>query len=381
METPQKHIVIVAGEASGDMHAACLVKEIKSINPNTKFSGLGGAQMKKAGVELYENLADLAVVGFVEVLKHLAEFRRIFRLILEKVRETKADAVILVDYPGFNLRFAEELKKQNPNIKVIYYISPQVWAWKENRVQLIKQYVDKMLVLFQFEQEFYSKHGMDVDFVGHPLLDLVKVDAPSEVVLQSVGLPLNKFTVGILPGSRKKEVERLLPIMLDAAKLLYEENNKIQFLLMKAPTIDEDFMKRYTSATPFPIKIVSDQTYDGMNASQICMVASGTATLETAILEKPMVVVYKTSFLTWFLAKSFVKIPYIGLVNVVAGKKIVPECIQFDATPQKIAAELKNIFTNELKITEIKSGLAKVKSSLGGGGASRRAAEIISREV
>lgn len=379
MEAKEKHIIIVAGEASGDMHAASLVKSLKALDPHLTFSGLGGEKMKAAGVELYQDIASLAVVGFAEVIKHLGEFQKIFALVLQKVRETNTRTVILVDYPGFNLRLARELKKMN--VKVIYYISPQVWAWKESRIKLIKQCVDKMLVLFKFEEEFYARHGMKVDFVGHPLLDAAKVTAPREVLLRSVGLPLEKFTIGILPGSRQKEVEQLLPVMLGAAKLIYEEFPKVQFLLLKATTISEETLKNYTDKTKFPIKIVNDQTYQGIAASHLCMVASGTATLETAIIQKPMVIVYKTSLLTWALAKIFVKIPYIGLVNVVAGKKIVPECIQFDATPRKIADELKAIFTNEIAAVGIKSELAKIKTSLGEGGASRRAAEKILTEL
>ena len=374
-----KHIIMVAGEASGDMHAAHLVQELKILNPRLTFSGLGGNQMKKAGVELYENLADLAVVGFVEVLKHLGEFKRIFNLIIEKVEETKADAVILVDYPGFNLRLARALRKMN--VKIIYYISPQLWAWKESRIKLIREYTDKMIVFFKFEEEFYSKRGLTVDCVGHPLLDMIQIRLPREHVLESAGFSKEKLTVAILPGSRQREVEELLPVMLKAAQILFKENKNMQFFVLRAPTIEADLISRYAVPSGFPIKILSDQTYDGINASDVCMVASGTATLETAILKKPMVVVYKTSFLTWCLARLFIKIPYIGLVNVVAGKKIVPECIQFDATPEKVADALKNIFTDEIKIAEIKSQLAKAKSSLGAPGASQKAAQIILKTI
>lgn len=375
----QKHLLIVAGEASGDMHAAHLAKELKALDPRLKLSGLGGPKMKEAGVELYEDLTRIAVVGFLEVLKHYREFKRAFHLILSKAEEIKPQAVILVDYPGFNLRLARELKKRN--IKVFYYISPQVWAWKEDRIKLIKHVTDKMLVLFKFEEEFYAGHGLKADFVGHPLLDMMKVNSPRDTLLQSVGLPLNKLTIGILPGSRPKEIETLLPIMLESAQALYQNNNKVQFLLIKAPTISAETIQKYTQNTSFPIRIITNQTYDGIHACDICMVASGTATLETAILQKPMVVIYKTSFLTWALAKLFVKIPYIGLVNVVAGKKIVPECIQFDATPKKIADEIIAIYTNEIKIAEIKSELSKVKASLGKPGASHQAAQVILQSI
>ncbi len=357
------------------MHAAHLVAEIKALDSSIKFSGLGGPRMQKAGVLLYENIVDFAVVGFVEVLKHLKEFKRVFRLVLSKAQETKPDAVILVDYPGFNLRLAKELKKQG--CKVIYYISPQVWAWKENRVELIRQFTDEMLVLFKFEEEFYAKHGLAVDFVGHPLLDSIKVSTSREELLKSVGFSKNKLTIGILPGSREKEVEKLLPIMIDTANLLYKENKNFQFLILQAPTMSERIIDRYLSHTTASITVIKDQTHNGISACDACMVASGTATLETAILGKPMVVVYKTSFVTWALAKIFVKIPYIGLVNVVAGKKIVPECIQFDATAKNIGKEIRAIFDDPSKMARMKSDLAKIKPSLGAPGACARAAEKI----
>src|SRR3989344_2715022 len=240
MEKPQKHIIIIAGEASGDMHAAALVREIRGLNPNITFSGLGGTQMEEAGVRLYANLADLAVVGFVEVLKHLQRFKNLFSLALEKIRETKPDAVILVDYPGFNLRLARRIKEMKLHTKVIYYISPQVWAWHEERIHFIKKYVDHMLVLFLFEEEFYRRYGMkNVSFVGHPLLDIAKITADRKKIFETYGFSEDKLTIGILPGTRKNEVQRHLGIMMQAAQILYNEFGKIQFILLKAPTIDE----------------------------------------------------------------------------------------------------------------------------------------------
>ncbi|MFH1359935.1 MAG: lipid-A-disaccharide synthase [Candidatus Omnitrophota bacterium] len=375
MEKSTTHLMIVAGEASGDMHAAHLVDQIKALDPSITFSGVGGRAMEKNGVELYSHLADLAVVGFTEVFRHLGEIRAVFRLILDKVDETKAQAVILVDFPGFNLRLAKELKKRG--VKVFYYISPQVWAWKENRVKLIKEYVDEMFVLFPFEEEFYRKHDYPVHFVGHPLLDMIKPKMSREHLLSSLGLSCDKLTIGIFPGSRKIEIERLLPIMLDTARILSQENKNVQFLLSRAPTITKEFMEKHIRLTDLPLKIFDQPGYDGLNACDVCMVTSGTATLETAILEKPMVVVYKTSFLTYLLARLFIKIPYIGLVNVVAGKKIVPECIQFEATPKNISTHLKEIFTNEIKSAETHSELQKLKNLLGEPGASHRAARKI----
>ena len=381
LESPRKskHIVIVAGEASGDMHAAHLIEAIRRLDPQITFSGLGGQKMKENGVEIYSDLTKIAVVGFGEVLKHYGEFKAVFQLIVKKINEIRPLAVILVDYPGFNLRLAKKIKKKN--IKVIYYISPQVWAWKKKRVYLIKKVVNQMLVLFQFEKDFYARYQIPVDFVGHPLIDNIKINSPKESFLETLGLTNYKLTVGLLPGSREKEVERHLPMMLEAAKILHKEFPMMQFILIKAPTISGELISQHIASLAFSLKVAEDEAYDAINACDVCMVASGTATLETAILQKPMVVIYKTSLLTWLLARLFVKIPDIGLVNVVAGKRIVPECVQFQATGEQIAKELKSIFTDELKIAEIKSELKKVKESLGPGGASERAAKAILKSL
>jgi len=386
-----KHIIIVAGEASGDMHAAHLVQSIKKINPSITFSGLGGEKMKNNGVTIYKDMTQLGIVGFIEVIKHYGELKKTFDLIFDKALKSHPDAVILVDYPGFNLRLAKKLKEIK--IKVIYYISPQIWAWKKNRVHFIKKYVDKMLVLFNFEKDFYSKYKVNSSFVGHPLLDQVVITSSKKEILTALNLQEYKFTIGLLPGSRNNEVKKLLPVMLKTVQTLIKKYPSLQFLILKAPTIEKSLIHKYLDEiipenklgkipnpshskkkdappisnkikTYFPVSILDNKTYDGINACDLCIVASGTATLETAILQKPMVVIYKTSFLTWLLAKLFVRIPNIGLVNVVAGKKIVPECIQFQATPKKISNELIKIFTNELTMTNMRSNLHMVKKLL-----------------
>lgn len=367
--------MLVAGEASGDLHAASLVKELKYLDGSLTFSGLGGPKMRAQGVELYQDLTQIAVVGFWEVLKHYADFKKSFHLILDKIRRSKPLAVILVDYPGFNLRLAREIKKLN--IKVIYYISPQVWAWKENRVKLIKQYVDHMLVLFNFEKEFYARHGIRVECVGHPLLDALTIHTPKEKFLNTLGLNSDSLTLGLLPGSRLQEIERHLPIMLQASSLLSQEFPNLQFLLIQAPGIDHSFFEKFIKNSSLKLRLVKEEGCDGLNACDVCMVASGTATLEAALLEKPMVVMYKTSLLTYVLAKSFVKIPDVGLVNVVAGKRIVPECLQHEANSRNIAKKIKEIIGDEIKIASLKAELRKVKKNLGERGASQRAAITI----
>ncbi len=367
--------MIVAGEVSGDHHASCLITELKNLDPSLSFSGIGGTKMKSAGAAIDEDLTRLAVVGFFEVLKHYGEFHRCFNAFLQNVAKRQPSAVILVDYPGFNLRLAARLKKMG--VKVIYYISPQVWAWKENRVNLIKENIDKMLVLFDFEKAFYAKHGLNVDFVGHPLADEINLTKNREQILLSAGLSPDKFTIGLLPGSRQKEIESLLPPMLDAAKIMQKQDARFQFLILKAPNLGKELFENLLSKKACTAKILDGYFYEGLNACDICVVASGTATLQTALLLKPMVIVYKTSFLTYFLAKALIKIPYIGLVNVVAGKKIVPECLQNDANGKTIADELKKIYQNPGEFDRIRQGLQKVKTSLGENGASKRAAKNI----
>ncbi len=367
--------MLVAGEASGDMHGANLVKELKKLNSNLTFSGLGGNKMKDAGVELYHDMTKLAVVGFFEVLKHYPEIKSCFSYFLKKIDELKPEMVVLIDYPGFNLRLAKEINKRK--IKVIYYISPQLWAWKKNRIKLVQKYVDKMLVIFEFEKDFYAQYNINASFVGHPLMEGVLVDKPKEEFLKSVGLKEYKYTIGLLPGSRQKEIENLLPLMLDAAELINKKFPMIQFVIVKAPTVARKLIEKYAKSYKIPYAISTENQYNAINACDICMVASGTATLETAILEKPMVIVYKTSTLTWALAKLFVTIPDIGLVNVVARRRIVPELIQFEAKPSNILKELEMFITDEDWASTTKLELNKVKNSLGLLGANENAAREV----
>ncbi|MCX5702269.1 MAG: lipid-A-disaccharide synthase [Candidatus Omnitrophica bacterium] len=369
-------VLIVAGEASGDLHASNLVKAIKNIRPQIEFSGLGGEKLKEAGVDLYFNMVELAVVGFLEVLKNLTKFRKIFAGILKEVDRVKPDLAILVDYPGFNLRLAEKLNKRR--IPIIYYISPQVWAWGANRIKTIKKVISRMLVVFEFEEDLYKKNAVPVSFVGHPLLDVVKTDIAKEELFRSLGLNVNNFTFALLPGSREKEVTSLLPIMLETAGLLYEYlGNNIQFLVLRSASVKEEIFNKILKRYSFPVQIVSNLTYNGLAASNFALVASGTATLETAILAKPMVILYKVSFLTWAYLKLIIKIPYIGLVNVVRKEKFIAEFIQYDARPKKIADYIARTIKDNTEMTRIKDGLSDLTSKLGEKGASSRAAQIV----
>jgi len=364
--------MIIAGEASGDMRGAGLAIALNQLDPHIRITGIGGNYMRQAGVECFADITELAVIGIAEVIKNFGRIKKVFDQTVEKIYTTRPDVVILVDYPGFNLRLAREIKIHK--IKVVYYISPQVWAWREKRVLKIKKLVDRMIVLFPFEQAIYSKYGMKVDYTGHPLVDEIIVSHGQTEVLKSLGLSASKTTIGLMPGSRAKEIERHLPCMLEAAKILFNQNKERQFILLRASSIPlkliEDILMFYKH---LPIIIYNGPTYDGINAMDAAIVASGTATLETALLKKPMVIIYKTSWITYSLAKALIKIPYIGLVNIVAGKKIVEELIQNDAEPFKIANTLESALHNPQAIEE----LATVKTSLGEPGASLRAARVV----
>jgi lipid-A-disaccharide synthase len=372
----EKKILIVAGEASGDLHASNLIRAIKQLNPQIKFFGLGGKQMEKEGTDLYRNIVELAVVGLFEVIKNLRKFKNIFDGILKEVDLLHPDLAILVDYPGFNLRLAAELKKRN--VPVIYYISPQVWAWGAKRIKTIKKLIARMIVVFKFEEGLYKEYGIPVSFAGHPLLDIVKPKISKEELFRKFGLDLSNTTFALLPGSREKEVKTLLPIMLQTAKLIHEKLPHSQFLILRSTTVKENiFNNIFLYYNRLPIQILSDITYDGVSASDFAIVASGTATLETAILGTPMVILYKVSFLTWAYLKMAIRIPYIGLVNVVKQEKFIQEFIQYAAKPKRIADYIIDTFMDKKKLEHIRDGLSSVTAMLGEKGANQKAAQLV----
>lgn len=362
----QKHILIICGEASGDLHAANLIRDIKKINPLIRISGVGGQLMRASGASILSDIKDLSAIGLFDVLKKLPKFFALKELILRKIRQDKPDAVIFVDFSGFNLRLAKQINK---TIKTIYYISPQVWASRAGRVKTIKKYISKMIVFFKFEEGFYKRYGVDVDCVGHPLLDIVTIKVGKK--------DASKTTIALLPGSRQTEIKYILPVMLKASLCISKKIKDAQFLLAKSPQVDRDIYQRLTKGAKLDLKIVEGKTYDCINLADFCLVASGTATLETAILEKPFCVIYKMHPLNYFFYRPQIKIPYISLVNILAERKIVPEFIQFRAVPKKIAQEATRIIQNPAEIERIKKDLVYLKSLLGEKGASQRAAQII----
>ena len=358
------------------MHAANLIKEIKKSHPSVSFYGLGGEKMKQAGCDIDYNIVDLAVIGFLEVIKNLKKFRMIFNNILKKIDRTPPDLAILVDYPGFNLKLAQELKKRE--IPIIYYISPQVWAWGKSRIKTIRRLIDHMIVLFKFEEELYKKNSVPATFVGHPLLDLVKTKLDKVEFLNKFSLRDSKYIISLLPGSRLKEVKVHLPIMLKTAKLIKEKSGQTRFLVLRAPTVKKEVFDSIISDCSLPVHLISDLTYEGLSVSDFAIVASGTATLETAILEVPMAIIYKVSLLSWLFLKSVVKLPFIGMVNIIAGRKIIPEFIQYRANPKDISSYITNALGDPDGMDRIKKLLSETKKSLGEPGATQKAAAVVS---
>lgn len=357
---------IIAGEASGDLHGRNLIKELRISDMSATFRCWGGDKMEAAGATLVKHYKELAFMGFVEVIANLKTIFRNIKFCKQDILLYKPDALILIDYPGFNLRIASWAKSQN--LKVIYYISPQVWAWKESRVKLIKKCVDKMLVILPFEKAFYKKWNYEVVYVGHPL---VKVIDDFRVSVTDSSTSGN--IIAILPGSRKQEIFNKLPVMLEASKNF----PSYKFIVAKAPGIDDSFYKELL--TPYSnVESVSNQTYQLLSGSKAALVTSGTATLETALFNVPQVVCYKGSAVSYQIAKRLIKVKYICLVNLIMDKEIVKELIQYEMTVANITTALNDLLNNPRKQNEIKEDYAALKNLLSqGGNASANAAKSI----
>ncbi|MCM8792040.1 MAG: lipid-A-disaccharide synthase [Candidatus Omnitrophica bacterium] len=366
-------ILIVCGEPSGDLHASNLTRELLKLNPHIRVLAVGGKNLSCVGAEIFKDIKELTVFGFFNVLKKLPVFFKLKKIILKKVQTERIRLIILVDFAGFNLRLARAIKRKTP---VIYYISPQVWASRKGRIKTIKKYISKLIVFFKFEEEFYKRYEIDVEFVGHPLLDIVKTTMERKEFMNNLRLSQTKTTITLLPGSRQQEIENILPIMLKTAQYITEEIST-QFIIAKSPQLDGQIFQKILKGIDLDIKIVEDKTYDCLNVADFCLVCSGTATLETAIMQKPFVIIYKMNLLNYLLYRPQVKVPFIGMVNIVAGKKIIPEFIQFKAIPKVIAKTVIEILKDNHKLEEIKSQLSYVKSLLEPSSASSRAAKII----
>jgi lipid-A-disaccharide synthase len=362
-----KTLIIIAGEVSGDIHGSRLVAALKKTNQHLDIQGIGGDQMVKEGFKSIFHIKQMAFLGIGEVLKHLPFIRKVFREMTDLVKSTRPAAVILIDYPGFNLRFAK--KMHTMGIPVIYYISPQLWAWGKKRVYKIQKYVNKMLVIFPFEKEFYNKFEIEADYVGHPIAD-IHFDHVNPKITQKTDA-----TLGLLPGSRHQELENLLPDMIETARLLKDSARIERARLLKVDTISLDVYKKYIGENSF-IKLHTSTPESFYNQLDSALVSSGTATLETGYFRVPMVIVYRVNPLTWFFARLLVKVDVVGLVNIVAGEKIAEELLQNDFQPVKAKIELERLLNPEDN-REVRIKLVVIKEKLGKPGAASRAAKII----
>ncbi|HBR56085.1 MAG TPA: lipid-A-disaccharide synthase [Blastocatellia bacterium] len=377
-------IMIVAGEASGDRHAAKLVTAIRKIygSENLEFFGAAGPLMRDAGVEPVVDSDHFSVVGLPEIGRALPMFLRAFRALGRAAREEKPDAVILVDFPDFNLKLAKSLKKQG--FSVIYYISPQIWAWRKYRIRSIRKYVDLIITILPFEKEWYAAHGVEnVVFVGSPLAREVHSDTDRQAVCSEYGIDPSRPIVSLLPGSRSREISRILPIMLKATERLRGDWPHAQFLVAVSEGRNfedaERILADFNTAKLKPldcIKVVKNRTYDALNASDAAAVTSGTATLEAGIIGTPMAIVYKTSALNYTLLRPLISVEHFGLINLIAGERVAKELIQGDFTPRKLAEEIARIL-DPSENALIRRRLAEATEKLGHGGASHRAAEAV----
>ncbi|WP_409070271.1 lipid-A-disaccharide synthase [Desulfobulbus sp.] len=368
--------MIVAGEASGDLHGARLVQAMLALDPRLRFCGMGGRELQAAGVELLADAAKLAVVGAVEVLGHLGDILRARRALLERMRTHRPDLLILIDYPDFNFLLARKAKKLG--IPIFYYISPQIWAWRSGRVRTIKRLVDRMAVILPFEPAFYARHGVEVDFVGHPLLDSVKPGLSPEAFRSRHGIEPDRPLIGLLPGSRRKEIATLLPVFLAAAGLIGQELPRATFLLPLAPTVNRDLLDQHGLATwqeRLDIRVIDEDRYAMMAACDAAMAASGTVVLELGILGVPTVAAYRMSPRTYWLGRLLIRgLRFFSLVNLIAEREVIPELLQDAASPERLAQATLAMLQDDEKRQAILAGLAEVRSRLGGPGASQRTA-------
>ncbi len=369
-------VMIIAGEASGDLHAAKLVKAVKAQQQESHFYGIGGPDMKAAGVDILVDSSELAVVGIVEIWKHRKVIFGALHKMQDELRREPPDLLILVDYPEFNLRLAKTAKQAG--IKVLYYISPQVWAWRQYRVKKIRARVDMMAVVFPFEEAFYLQHHVPVTFVGHPLVDEVKASADKSILQKEFGLNTAKPVIGLFPGSRRSEINRLLPVILESARKLKQQHHDMQFLLPLAPTLETaDIQDKLAEYADLKINVIKDRAYDVMQACDVIITVSGTVTLEIALIGTPMVIINKVAFLTYAIVHRMLKISHIGLCNIVAEKRVAPELIQYDATPEKIVPTVNRLLEDKEYYAQVRQGLLKTEALLGARGGIDNIASLV----
>ena len=367
--------MIIAGEASGDLHAGKLISATKQRNTNVHFYGIGGENMREAGAEIMVDSKEMAVVGLIEIWEHRKVIFGALNQMRDSITQLPPDLLILVDYPEFNLRLAKHAKKHG--VKVLFYISPQIWAWRQYRVKKIKRLVDMMAVVFPFETEFYLKHDVPVKFVGHPLVNEVHPSKDKTSLLEEFGLDANKPIIGLLPGSRRSEIKRLIGIIFESAHLTKSQIASTQFILPLADTLDKAelsaILEQYSDLN---IKVIKNRAYDVISCCDIVLTVSGTVTLEIALLKTPMIIINKVAWLTYAIVSRMLKIKHIGLCNIIANKRIAPELIQHDATPDKISHLLIKLINNPDMREKMIKDLSEIEAMLGSEGGIDNMAEL-----
>ena len=368
-------ILLSCGEPSGDLYAGALTRELRSLAPGIAVAGLGGPELAAAGAELIADYRGLAVTGLTEALAKVPRSFRLLRSLVRWARDERPHALVAIDFPDFNFPLARRVRKLG--VRVVYYVSPQLWAWRPGRLKTMRKVADRVLVIFPFEEAIYRRGGVPVEFVGHPLVDLAKPSAPRDAFLRGLGLEAQAPTVAILPGSRPNEVSRILPDLVAAAQRIRSAVAGAQFVIARAPHLDDDLFDVVTTRSLSPVVVVAGDTDAVLASADVALTASGTATVQTAIHDTPMVIVYRLSPLTYRLGRRLVKLDTFGMVNLIAGERIVPELIQDRFTPAAVADEAISMLTDPARAARVREGLARVRARLGGPGASRRAAQAI----
>jgi len=379
MPSPSQRVVIIAGEESGDQHAARLARDLLQDNPNLILSGIGGRHMQEAGVELISDLARFGVTGISEVIKHALVIKQAFSAIKRHLKQHKPDLLVLVDYPGFNLRLAK-YAKHKLGIRIVYYISPQIWAWKAKRIHTIKACVDRMAVILPFEKAIYEKASVPVSFVGHPLVNKIPDEVDTEQVRSSLGLPLDKKLIAMLPGSRRNEIERHMPVLAETATRLSAIHPDWHFVIPIAKTLDPETVKGYFARQDM-VTFLPGQAVEAASCSDCVVVASGTASLECALLLKPMCIIYKVSMLTAMAARALVKVPYLGLCNLLQNEMIVPELLQNDCNPGQVSSMLHALLSNREMAHAMQEKLKLMKQNLSAGEADCSIVSLVKEEL
>ena len=369
-------ILISAGEASGDLHAGAVTRAIKQLDPEAEVFGMGGDRLREAGGEVLFDIKDHSLMGFVEVLKKLPDVWKLRNAFIDLMEERKPDVLLTIDYPGFNMRLAKLAKERG--IKVVYFIAPQVWAWRPGRAAGVAKATDKIACIFPFEYDLYKSYGADIEFVGHPLVDTVKPSLPRKEAEELAGKRTGHPLILLMPGSRMMEIQRLLPVMLDAVKILKQKRPELEFAMPRAATIPKEKLAAPVKAAGLDVTLTEGHTYDIMSVADLAIATSGTVTLEAALCGLGCPILYKSSPVSFWIAKHVVEIPHIGLPNIVAGRLIEPELLQDECKPEKIAAMVLELLETE-RYRQLQQDLHEVREKLGKPGAVKRVAELVLR--